>query len=101
MTQLFIAEQGSESMGQTHAYSIAISVCRIAWAGFAIAGISQALVEQAGVFAEASALSGYGSVQRPTPHQLHQHCALPLTFVCFDRRLNLAAKLPQLQVFPS
>jgi len=42
MTQLFIAEQGSESMVQTHAYSTAISVCRIAWAGFAIVDITQA-----------------------------------------------------------
>lgn len=77
MTQLFIAEQGSESMVQTHAYSRAISVCRIAWAGFAIVAITQ------------PPINGISSVRAS------------LTFACFYRRLNLAAKLLQLQVVPS
>jgi predicted nucleic acid-binding protein len=133
LLKLFIAEQGSESMIQTHASAIGIAVCRIAWAesmaalaqrtrveganqsglaqarsmleqawaDFAIVDVTQALVEQAGVFSEAFALRGYDSVQLAAAHQLHQQCALPLTFACFDRRLNLAAKLLQLQVLPA
>ena len=71
-----------------------------AWPGFVIADITQPLVEKAGVFAEAFALRGYDSVQLAAAHQLHEQFALPLTFACFDRRLNQAAKLLQLEVLP-
>jgi hypothetical protein len=71
-----------------------------AWHGFVIADITQPLVERAGVFAEAFALRGYDSVQLAAAHQLHEQFALPLTFACFDRRLNQAAKLLQLEVLP-
>ncbi len=71
-----------------------------AWPGFAIADVTQALVEKAGVFAEAFALRGYDSVQLAAAHQLHDHFALPLTFACFDRRLNQAAKVLRLEVLP-
>ena len=71
-----------------------------AWPGFVIADITQPLVEKAGVFAEAFALRGYDSVQLAAAHQLHEQFALPLTFACFDRRLNQAAKLLQLELLP-
>ena len=71
-----------------------------AWPGFAIADVTQPLVEKAGVFAEAFGLRGYDSVQLAAAHQLHGHFALPLTFACFDRRLNQAAKVLQLEVLP-
>ena len=77
------------------------SMLEQAWPGFAIADVTQPLVEKAGVFAEAFALRGYDSVQLAAAHQLHEQCALPLTFACFDRRLNQAAKLLQLEVLPS
>ena len=64
-----------------------------AWPGFAIADITQPLVEKAGVFAEAFGLRGYDSVQLAAAHQLHGHFALPLTFACFDRRLNQTATI--------
>jgi hypothetical protein len=70
------------------------------WPGFAIAEVSQPLVEKAGVFAEAFALRGYDSVQLAAAHLLHEQFALPLTFACFDRRLNQAAQLLQLEVLP-
>lgn len=38
-------------------------------------------------------LRGYESVQLAAAHQLNGHFALPLTFACFDRRLNQAAKI--------
>ena len=38
-------------------------------------------------------LRGYDSVQLAAAHQLHEHFALPLTFACFDRRLNQAATI--------
>jgi predicted nucleic acid-binding protein len=76
------------------------SIFEQAWPGFVIADITQPLVEKAGVFAEAFALRGYDSVQLAAAHQLHEQFALPLTFACFDRRLNQAAKLLQLEVLP-
>ena len=71
-----------------------------AWPDFVIADITQPLVEKAGMYAEAFALRCYDSVQLAAAHQLHEQFALPLTFACFDRRLNQAAKLLQLEVLP-
>jgi predicted nucleic acid-binding protein len=67
-----------------------------AWPSFAIVDISQPLVEKAGLYAEAFALRGYDSVQLAAAHTLHEQFSLPLTFACFDRRLNQAAQLLQL-----
>jgi predicted nucleic acid-binding protein len=69
-----------------------------AWEGFAIADVTQPLVEKAGLYAEAFALRGYDSVQLAAAHSLHQQLSIPLTFACFDRRLNQAAQLLQLEV---
>jgi predicted nucleic acid-binding protein len=69
-----------------------------AWHGFAIVDISQLIVEQAGVYAEAFALWGYDSVQLAAAHNLQEQVSLPLTFACFDRRLNQAAQLLRLEV---
>ena len=69
-----------------------------AWPNFVIADITQPLVEKAGTYAEAFALRGYDSIQLAAAHQLHEQFALPLTFACFDRRLNQAAQLLQLKV---
>lgn len=71
-----------------------------AWPNFAIADITQPLVEKAGMYAEAFALRGYDSVQLAAAHNLHQQLSIPLTFACFDRRLNQAAQLLQLEVLP-
>ncbi len=68
------------------------------WETFTIVEVSQPLVETAGRFADAFALRGYDSVQLAAVHQLHEQFALPLTFACFDRRLNQAAKLLKLEV---
>ncbi len=69
-----------------------------AWQGFAIADVNQPLVEKAGVYAEAFALRGYDSVQLAGAHSLQQQLSIPLTFACFDTRLNRAAQLLQLEV---
>ena len=114
LLKLFIDEQDSESMIKARSASEGIAVCRITWAesmaalarsmfeqawpGFAIADVTQSLVEKAGVFSEAFALRGYDSVQLAAAHQLHEQFALPLTFASYDRRLNQAAQLLQLEV---
>jgi uncharacterized protein len=37
-------------------------------------------------------------VQLAAAHNLHQQLDLPMTFACFDRRLNQAAQLLELEV---
>lgn len=68
------------------------------WPSFAIVEVSQALVETAGRFADAFALRGYDSMQLAAAHELHVTAAVPLTFASYDRRLNQAAQLLQLEV---
>lgn len=68
------------------------------WPSFAIVEVSQVLVETAGRFADAFALRGYDSVQLAAAHELHVTAAVPLTFASYDRRLNQAAQLLQLEV---
>ena len=70
------------------------------WSNFVISEVTQPLVEKAGMYAEAFALRGYDSVQLAAAHNLHEQFALPLTFACFDRRLNQAAKLLKLELLP-
>jgi len=69
-----------------------------AWSDFAIVDVTQPLVEKAGIYAEAFALRGYDSVQLAAAHSLQEQLSLPLTFACFDHRLNQAAQLLQLKV---
>jgi hypothetical protein len=69
-----------------------------AWPDFVIADVTQPPVEKAGMYAEAFALRGYDRVQLAAAHKLHQQLDLPTSFACFDRRLNQAAKLLQLEV---
>jgi len=68
------------------------------WEAFTIVEVSQELVEAAGRFADGFALRGYASVQLAAAHQLHTTTNQSLTFASYDRRLNQAAQLLQLEV---
>jgi predicted nucleic acid-binding protein len=68
------------------------------WNQFSIVEVTQPLVEKAGRFADVFALRGYDSVQLAAAHELDQSTDQPLTFACFDRRLNQAAQLLQLKI---
>ena len=70
------------------------------WPSFTIVEVSQQLVEAAGRFADGFALRGYDSVQLAAAHELHITSEQPVTFACYDRRLNQAAQLLQLAVLP-
>jgi predicted nucleic acid-binding protein len=71
------------------------------WEGFTIVEVTQPLVATAGRFADAFALRGYDSVQLAAAHVLHANAEETVLFACYDRRLNLAAQLLQLEVLPS
>jgi predicted nucleic acid-binding protein len=70
------------------------------WPSFTIVEVSQQLVEAAGRFADGFALRGYDSVQLAAAHELHLTFGESVTFACYDRRLNQAAQLLQLEVLP-
>ena len=68
------------------------------WTFFSIVEVSQDLVETAGRFADGFALRGYDSVQLAAAYTLQRTAAQPLSFACFDRRLNQAAQILKLEV---
>lgn len=70
------------------------------WDHFTIVEVSQRLVETAGRFADVFSLRGYDSVQLAASHELHSNADQPVLFACYDRRLNQAAQLLQLEVLP-
>lgn len=68
------------------------------WDHFTIVEVSQPLVETAGRFADVFSLRGYDSVQLAAGHELQRNADKPVLFACYDRRLNQAAQLLQLEV---
>ena len=70
----------------------------LSWEHCTIVEVTQRLVETAGRFADGFALRGYDSVQLAAAHELHRSCDQPVTFACFDRRLQQAAALMRLDV---
>jgi predicted nucleic acid-binding protein len=70
------------------------------WRTFTIVEVSQPVMETAGRFADIFALRGYDSVQLAAAHELHLNAEQTVLFACYDRRLNQAAQLLQLEVLP-
>ena len=68
------------------------------WSTFSIVEVNQPLVETAGRFADVFALRGYDSVQLAAAHELHVNAEQTVVFASYDRRLNQAALLLQLEV---
>ncbi len=63
------------------------------WEHFLIIEITQPLVELAGDLADTFALRAYDSVQLAAAKTLQDASGEPITFACFDTRLNKAAKV--------
>lgn len=63
------------------------------WPHYLIVEVTQAVVETAGEFADTFALRGYDSVQLAAAHEAKQISRLPVSFACFDVRLNKAARV--------
>ena len=68
------------------------------WPHYLIIEVSQAVVEQAGEFADTFALRGYDSVQLAAAYKAKQVSRLPVSFTCFDARLNKAARVLGMEV---
>lgn len=63
------------------------------WPRFLIMELAQDVVERAAEYADTFALRGYDSVQLAAAHTLALESGVPVTFACFDVRLNRAAKV--------
>lgn len=63
------------------------------WPRFVVLEITQTLVERAGTYADTFALRGYDSVQLAAAFEAGHIAQIPVTFACFDRRLNKAAQV--------
>ena len=68
------------------------------WSTFSIVEVNQPLVETAGRFSDVFALRGYDSGQLAAAHELHVNAEQTVVFASYDRRLNQAALLLQLEV---
>lgn len=63
------------------------------WPRFLVIEVTQAVVETAGEYADAFALRGYDAVQLAAASEVAVESELPVTFGCFDTRLNQAARV--------
>lgn len=68
------------------------------WPKFVIVEITQKVIERAAEYADTFALRGYDSVQLAAAHALSEEAQVPVTFACFDARLNKAAGVLKMQV---
>jgi len=88
-----LARRGREVPADLDALDQAKDALRTDWPRFLVVDVNQLLVEQAGEFADTFALRGYDSVQLASAYLTLQRAQQPVTFACFDKRLNKAAKI--------
>jgi predicted nucleic acid-binding protein len=68
------------------------------WPKFMVVEVTQAVVERAADYADTFALRGFDSVQLAAAHSVALEAGVPVTFACFDERLNKAARVLGLNV---
>lgn len=80
--------------------SFAVARARLAqdWPLLHVIDLTQALVERAGELAGAFSLRGYDAVQLAAGEATSRAAREPVSFLCFDRRLNRAARILGLQL---
>jgi predicted nucleic acid-binding protein len=67
------------------------------WVDYLQVETDLSLLQSAAELAEVFSLRAYDSVHLAAARHLHQQAPLPLLFACFDKRLNLAAKVLGMQ----
>jgi len=65
----------------------------IDWPHYVIMEVNQTLAELAGEYADTFALRGYDSIQLAAAAETARISEQPVTFACFDTRLNKAARI--------
>lgn len=69
------------------------------WAGFGLIAVDLPLMIEAGELALRFGLRAYDSVQLASAQRLHKQLGNNLTFCCFDKQLNTAARTLSINVF--
>lgn len=62
--------------------------------------MTQTVVDRAGEYADAFALRGYDAVHLASARLAREGSGEAVTFACFDRRLNQAARLLEMTLLP-
>ena len=68
------------------------------WPRYVVIELTQAVAVRAGTYADTFALRAYDAVQLASAHLLALQTQQPVSFACFDLRLNQAAQALGLQV---
>ncbi len=88
-----LSRRAREVPADTRSIGQAKQALAVDWPHYLIVDVTQAVVARAGDFADTFALRGYDSVQLAAAYEAKQVSGLPLTFACFDSRLNKAAQV--------
>lgn len=86
-----LARRVREAPADAAAIDLVRERLRVDWPSYLVVEVTQALVEQAGEYADVFALRGYDSVQLATAHLLQSASGKDVRFACFDTRLAKAA----------
>lgn len=93
-----LARREREMHLETGGWELARANLDAHWDSFRIVDVTEGVVRLAGEFADTFALRGYDAVQLASATALARSTPDPVHFVCYDRRLNRAAKMLGLPV---
>jgi len=88
-----VARRARETPADGPAMETAKQMLATDWPRYLVMEVSEAVVEKAGELADAFALPPYDAVQLAAAYEAMNQSRLPVTYSCFDRRLEQAAKL--------
>ena len=88
-----LARRAREAPADVAALDLARKAFVADWPSFAGVELTQALTERAAEMAEAFALRGYDAVHLASADLVHREGEASVTFACFDRHLNQAARM--------
>ena len=88
-----LARRAREFPSDADAIEIVRKRLRTDWPRYVVVGVTQALVELAGEYADTFALRGYDSVQLAAARALQDMAGEEVQFACFDTRLGKAARM--------
>lgn len=88
-----LARRAREFPNDADAIEVVRKRLRTDWPKYVVVEVTQALVEQAGEYADTFALRGYDSVQLAAARTLQDMAGEEIQFACFDTRLGKAARM--------
>ena len=86
-----LSRRAREVVADASAISAAKRAFAEDWPRYLVMEVTQSLVERAARYSDTFALRGYDSVQLAAAHETALLAEAPVSFACFDERLNKAA----------